>query len=105
MVVPDLFQSLEQHLALLTLLHRVLSDARWERWDDVLLRELVEVLRDELGGAFVQLVAVLVQDHVVRIPMVLLKGQVRSVVILDLDDVPRELRPGLVHRDVWSMLR
>ncbi len=104
MVVPDLFQRLEQHLALLALLHRVLRSARRERGDDELLRELVEVLRDELGGTFVQLVAVLVQDHVVRITVVLLERQVRSVVILDFDDVSGELRPSLVHGDVRPML-
>ena len=73
MIVPDLLQCLEQHFALLALLRRVLSDPGRERGDDVLLGELVEVLRDELGRAFVQLVPVLVQDHVIRIPVVFLE--------------------------------
>ena len=105
MVIPDLRECFEHHLALLTFLYRIVGNVVWEDRDDELFRELVQILRHEVHGPFIQPVAVLVQDHIIRITMVLLERQVCCIMILNLDDVTGELRPGFVHGNVRAMLR
>ena len=104
MVVPDLLHGFQEHLSLLALLHGVLRDVRGEGGYDVLLRKLVQILHDELLRPSVQLVAILVQNHIIRIAVIFFEREVCGIVVLNLDDVPGELRPGFVHGHIRPVL-
>ena len=89
MVFPDLLERLEKCCSFLAFLHRVFGDIGGEGRNNVFPRKLVEILRHKLGRAFVEALAILVKDHVICVPVVLLKGKICGTVVLDLDNIVR----------------
>ena len=70
-----------------------------EGGDDLFSAELVEVLLDLLLDTVVEHVALLVEDEVVGIAVVLLVAELGDVVILDLRDGVDESEPHFLDRD------
>lgn len=87
MVLPHLLQRLEQNGALVRLLLHVFLASGWERGNDFLGGETVEVLRDERRHAAVEHLAFLCEHNVVRKAVVLLERELERIVRVDFADV------------------
>jgi hypothetical protein len=72
MVVPDIPQSLQEHLSLLTL-HCLVTGPGRERRENLGVGEVIKIFSDKLINSVVEHCALLVQDHVVREPVVFLE--------------------------------
>lgn len=59
---------------------------------------------DETSDTCIEHFPVLVQDHIVGKPVVLLEREIRRVMVLNFPDVLGELRPSLLNGHVWTML-
>lgn len=84
MIVPHPSQRTQQELRFLALLHRVAAGATGESGYDLLLSEPFDILRHKLTNALVQHGSALVEDQVVCIPIVLFKGELGCIVVMDL---------------------
>ena len=62
-----------------------------------LLRDALQMTSDDVSQAIVQLVAKLVQHHVVRVAVQLLKAQAACILLVDLTDRVVECLPGPVR--------
>jgi hypothetical protein len=104
MIIPYVFQLLEQLGIVLCMLRGVLVEGRGKGGKDEFGREPIQVLHDEVDSSIVKYLAMLREYHLVREAVVLLEGQGVRAMVLDFTDVVRELGPDLVDGDVGAML-
>lgn len=109
MIIPHLPNGLEQPFPFLSLLHILAATTRRrsgrKRRDDHLPGELIEVLRHQPAHAVVQHARLTIQTHVVRIPVVLLEGQIVRAMVVNFGDGLREGVPELGGLGVWYQLK
>jgi hypothetical protein len=104
MVTPNFMHRFQEPLPFMTLLHRVLLQSGWKSRKNSFLSKSIEILDDKVPDAIVEHLAMLGYHQLVAKPVTFFKGQLVCVVVLNLTDIRGKLCPGIISRDIWTML-